>query len=239
MSDTSLQGIITAKEQDPIAHSQYAWQQQKLTKKGKLVVGNDIDLKYRLLTLFHDSTIGGHSGVTVTAKKLASVVYWKGLWKDVRNYVRNCSTCQKYKLQNIATPGLLQRLPIPEGIFINIIMDFIEGLPKSQGKSVIFVVVDRLTKYAHFTRLSHPFLVQTVAQAFFNSIYKLHGMPYTITSDRGSTFISKFWRELFKLQRVELQLSIAYHPQTDGQTEVVNRCLETYLQCMVGDIPHT
>ena len=113
-------------------------------------------------------------------------------------------------------------------------MDFIGGLPNSQGKNTILVVVDRLSKYAHFIALAHPYSALTIAQLFLDHIYKLHGLPKSIVSDRDPVFVSNFWRELFKLQGVKLKYSTAYHPQTDGQTELINCCLERYLQCMTG-----
>ena len=91
-------------------------------------------------------------------------------------------------------------------------MDFIEGLPRSGGKDVILVVVDRLTKYSHFIALSRPFIVSVVAVAYLEYVFKLHGNPSTIISDRGPTFTNKFWQELFQLQGVSLHLSSAYHP---------------------------
>lgn len=99
------------------------------------------------------------------------------------------------------------------------------------------ILVDRFTKYAHFLPLRHPFLAQLVAPVVLDSVVKLHGMPQTIVSDRDKIFISTFWRELFKLSDVQLITSTAYHPQTDGQTERVNQCLETYLRCAVHDTP--
>ena len=117
-------------------------------------------------------------------------------------------------------------------------MDFIEGLPKSYGKDVIMVVVDRLTKYAHFMALKHPYSAVVVAQLFLDNVYKLHGMPASIISDQDSIFISNLKEELFKPQGVELKKSASYHPQSDGQMEVVNHCLETYLRCMTGENPH-
>jgi hypothetical protein len=110
-------------------------------------------------------------------------------------------------------------------------MDFITDLPKSGNKLVIMVVVDRLSKYAHFCALQHPFKASTVAQIFMDQVFKLHGMLHSIVSDYDPTFTSIFLQELFKIQGTELHLNTTYHPQTDGQTEVVNKCLETYLRC--------
>lgn len=181
--------------------------------------------------------MAGHSGMEVTKRRLGSVLYWKELNRDVRNYVRACAICQRNKSDLAAPAGLLQPLPIPTAIWEDISMDFIEGLPKSRGKGTILVVVDRLSKYAHFLALSHPFSAAVVAELYFEHIFKLHGLPKTIVSDRDKVFLSKFWQELFSLMRVSLHLSSAYHPQSDGHTEVVNRCLKNYLRCMTGEKP--
>nr|GEX42046.1 hypothetical protein [Tanacetum cinerariifolium] len=114
-----------------------------------------------------------------------------------------------------------------------------EGLPKVKGKDTIFLVVDRLTKYAHFVLLGHLFSAKDVAQVFIDNIYKLHGCPNLIISDRDPIFLSSFWTKFLNLQGVSAKLSTAYHPQTDGQTEVVNRCLEVYLRCIVMEGPFT
>jgi len=108
-------------------------------------------------------------------------------------------------------------------------MDFIKGLPPSNCKSTIFVVVDRLSKSAHFLALSHPYTAKMVAEKFVEGVVKLHGMPKSIISDRDPIFISHFWREFFKMSGTTLHMSSAYHPQTDGQSEVVNKCVEQYL----------
>ncbi|GJR67732.1 retrotransposon-related protein, partial [Tanacetum coccineum] len=112
-----------------------------------------------------------------------------------------------------------------------------KGLPNSQGKTVIFVVVDRLSKYAHFMALHHPFTASIVAQVFMDNVFKLHELPHYIISERDKVFLSNFWKSLFKVLKVDLHMSTAYHPQPDGQTKVVNRCLECYLRCMTGDKP--
>ena len=116
-------------------------------------------------------------------------------------------------------------------------MDFIKGLPKSQGYSHFSSSGQIYTKYSHFIPLKHPYTAATVAEIFFKNIVKLHSMPLTITSDRDKIFTSYFWKELFKLWGTQLQMSTAYHPQTDGQTERVNQCLEMYLTCEVQDSP--
>jgi len=117
-------------------------------------------------------------------------------------------------------------------------MDFITNLPKSGNKSVIMVVVDRISKYAHFCALPHPFTPTLVAQSFMDQIFKLHGMPTSIVSDHNRAFTSSFWQELFRLQGTQLQLSTSYHPQTNGQTKLVNKCLETYLRCFTSEKQH-
>ena len=129
------------------------------------------------MNLYHDGVLGGHSGVHTTYKKLSSVFYWPKLEKDVRQYVRECEVCQKYKFENIATPGLLQPLPIPNTCWSEVSMDFIEGLPKSNGMEVIMVVMDKLSKYAHFIGLAHPYSALKVAQIYLDQVYRLHGMP--------------------------------------------------------------
>jgi hypothetical protein len=116
-------------------------------------------------------------------------------------------------------------------------MDFVEGLPKSHGKDVILVIVDRLTKYAHFLPMAHPYTVHSVATLFLDNIVKLHGMPAVIVSDRDRIFTSKLWQEIFAALKVDLHFSSAYHPELDGQTERVNQCLEQYLRSMAFQEP--
>ena len=148
-----------------------------------------------------------------TLKGVQPLFYWKGMKNTVMEFIKSCLTCQRCKYDQCVYPGLLQPLPIPESIWEDISMDFIEGLPKSQGKEVLIAVVDRLSKYTHFLALSLPFSALTIVQSYLDYVYKLYGWPKTIVSYRDKVFISIFWSEFMKLQGVKFQLSTAYHPR--------------------------
>jgi hypothetical protein len=179
----------------------------------------------------HASPIVGHSWFTKTYEWVKRYFFWDGMKQDVHTFVVECEVCQHNKGEIVKDLSTLQPLLIPPAIWKDISMDFIVGLSKSGNKSIIMVVVDRLSKYAHFCCLQHPFTTSIVAPIFMENIFKIHGMPNSIVSDRDATFTNNFWQELFKLQGAQLHLSTAYHPQMDGQTKVFNKYLETYLRC--------
>lgn len=135
------------------------------------------------------------------------------------------------------TPCLLQPQEVTPHPWHTVTLDFIEGLPVSRGFTCIMVVVDKLTRYAHFVPLRHPFSALQVAYAFMTHFYRYHGRPYALVSDRDLIFTSKLWRELFRQAGTELRMSSAYHPQKDGTTECVKQCLESYLRCFVHGCP--
>lgn len=145
--------------------------------------------------------------------------------------------CQQSKYDRSRAPGLLQPLPVSDLAWQVISLDFVEGLPLSDTYNYVLVVVDLLTKYGHFIPLQHPFTAVGVAKAFFHSVYRLHGLPTAIVFDRDRIFTSHFWTKLFKLTDVKLCRSTAYHPQSNGQMERLNKCLETYLGCYVHACP--
>jgi hypothetical protein len=216
----------------------YSWLQDELRYKGRLYLSKQSKLKFTVLSELHATPIAGHSGFTKTYDRVKHSFFWEGMKQDICKFVAECEVCQHNKGETVKSPGTLQPLLIPPAIWKDISMDFIAGLPKSGNKSLIMVVVDCLSKYAHFCALHNPFTTSTVAQIFMDQVFKLHGMPNSIVSNRDPTFTSNFWQELFKLQGTQLHLSSAYHPQTDGQTEVVNKCLETYLRCFASEKKH-
>lgn len=217
--------------------TQFTIQMGILHFKGRLFIPSETNLRKVLFDEYHASPGGGHSGVKGTLTRLATAFSWPHMAKDIKNWVRECSICQMHKYSTQKPMGLLQPLPIPSRVWEDISMDFITHLPQVHGKSVIWVVVDRLSKFGHFIALPTSFSAASLTPVFMVEIHRLHGMPKTIVSDRDRVFVSKFWQELFKLSGTKLCFSSSYHPQSDGQTEVLNRILETYLRCFVSDNP--
>lgn len=212
-------------------------QQSVIRQRGRLWIGANTALQTKLIAALHHSAIGGHSGATATYHRARKLFAWTGLKRAVEDFVRQCSICQHAKHEQSHPGGKLQPLPIPQEPWQEITMDFVEGLPKSDGYDAIMVVVDRLTKYAHFVPLRHPFNAAQVARSFWDNIIRLHGVPHSIVSDRDKVFTSTMWREILNAAGTKLLYSTAYYPQTDGQTERVNQCLEMYLRCSVHDTP--
>jgi hypothetical protein len=213
----------------------YALTNGLIRYRGRVWVGANSALQTKLIAALHASAIGGHSGVEVTFQRLKGLFAWSGMKTSVQAFVKQCDVCQHAKHLNQHPQGLLQPLPVPEGPWKDITIDFVEGLPLSEGANTILVIVDRFTKYAHFVPMKHPFTAPQVARVFIDSVVKLHGMPKSIVSDRGSIFTSIFWRQLFQKLGTKLKFTTAYHPQTDGQTERVNQSLEMYLRCSIQE----
>lgn len=205
--------------------------------KSRVWVGQNALAQQHILQALHSSGMGGHSGVLATYQRVKQYFAWPKLKATVQQFVSSCSTCQQAKTEHIRVPGLLQPLPVPTQAWQVICMDFIEGLPMSNNCNVILVVIDKFSKYSHFIPLRHPFTAFKVAQEFMNQVYRLHGMPGMIISDRDRIFTSRLWQELFRLADTTLHMSSAYHPQTDGQTERLNQCLEGFLRCMAHSCP--
>lgn len=205
--------------------------------KGRVWVGSNSLAQQHILQALHNSGIGGHSRFQATYHRIKSLFAWPKMKDSVRLFVQTCEVCQQAKAEHVKTPGLLQPLEVPSQAWSTVSLDFIEGLPKSEKYSVILVVIDKFTKYGHFIPLAHPYFALSVAQLFLDHIYKLHGLPQAIISDRDPVFTSHLWGELFRLTDTKLLMTSSYHPQTDGQTERLNQCLEAFLHCTVHSCP--
>jgi transposase InsO family protein len=227
---TALRQAITRGERD----KHWSVKDGLIRRDGKVLVPSPSPLIEGALQMAH--TVG-HEGFQRTLQRLRANFFLEHDRQLVRDYVRACTTCQCNKTETLQPAGLLQPLPVPSRVWADISMDFVEALPKVHGKSVILTVVDRFSKYAHFIALGHPYTASYVARAFFMDIVHLHGFPDSIVSDRDPVFNSNIWRELFKLAGVTLRMSTAFHPQTDGQSEAVNKSITMYLCCITGDRP--
>jgi hypothetical protein len=184
--------------------------------KGKIWLGHHKEAQHTILQALHNSGVGGHSGITTTYHKVRSLFTWPGLKQSVHSFVTQCQVCQQAKPEHTKLPGLLHPHKIPMQAWHTISLDFIEELPKSNQYDSILVIVDKFTKYGHFIPLKHPYTALTIAQLFINHIYRLHGLPEVIISDRDKVLTSALWQELFRLSDTILNMSSSYHPQTDG-----------------------
>lgn len=182
----------------------------------------------------HDSPLAGHRGRQATLHNVLCDYSWPGITTYVRKYVHACDVCGRIKMPRHKPFGLLRPLDIPNRPWQSMTMDYIVKLPLSHGYDSIWVVCDRFTRYAHFVPCNETLDAPGLAWLFLDRIFRYHGLPDSIISDRGSTFVAQFWCELTKLLQVQLKHSTAYHPQTDGLTERTNQTLEAYLRAYVS-----
>ena len=207
---------------------------------GALVIGSRLcvpaveELKGQILGEAHNSAYAMHPGSTNMYRTLKEYYWWSGMKREVAEYVSKCLVCQQVKAKRQKPFGLLQPLPIPEWKWELITMDFVFKLPPTtQRHDDIWVVVDRLTKSAHFLPIREKFSPHKLAELFMNNIVSLHGVTVSIISDRDPRFTSRFWKRLMKELGVRLNLSTAFHPQTDGQSERTIQTLEDMLRSCV------
>lgn len=184
------QKLITQLEQQPSSLPNHTIPNGLVYIQGRLFIPNIPHVRLLLLQECHTSTLGGHVGVDATTRRLATSFTWPKIKKDVADFIRKCNTYQTIKYSTRKPYDLLQPLPIPAQTWSEITMDFITHLPPSNGKTAIWVIVDRLSKFAHFIPLSNNFTATTLAAVFLKDIYRLHGLPKSITSDRDPLFLS-------------------------------------------------
>jgi len=202
--------------------------------RNRLYIPDHDELKAQLLRECHESPVSGHPGRTKTYDLLLRSFYWPGMYDYVSTWVKNCDTCRRITPSREKHQGVLRQLAVPERAWKDLSMDFVTGLPKSNGYDAILVVVCRLTKFRHLIPCKSTCNAEDVARLFRDHIWKLHGLPETIISDRGTQFVNGFWAHLNRILRTRALLSTAYHPETDGQTERMNAILEQYLRAYVS-----
>ncbi len=187
-----------------------------------------------LLKECHDGSLTGHGGAKRTTTFLKKSYYWPNLKDDAEEYVKTCLVSQQNRTLNKKQAGLLQPLPIPEGPWESVSMDFMVSLPPSRGFDAIIVVVDQFNKMAHFIPTKDEATAQETGRLFFTHVFKHHDLPKDIVSDGDPKFTSKFWRALWKRMGLELKMSTSFCPQTDGQTERVNLVIQQFLRNYVA-----
>jgi hypothetical protein len=202
----------------------------------RLCVPNVEGLREEILREAHNTPYAVHPGSTKMYKDLKQSLWWPNMKREVADFVAKCLVCQQVKAEHQRPAGTLQPLPIPKWKWENITMDFIVGLPKTlSGNDALWVIVDRLTKSAHFLPVSITVTPERLAKMYVKEIVRLHGVPLSIVSDRDTRFVSEFWQSVHHAMGTGLAFSTAFHPQTDGQTERVNQVLEDMLRACVLD----
>lgn len=206
-----------------------------LYKDDKIYIPNSESLRTQLLNEAHDVKINGHVGVAKTLELLKRQFYWPKMQQDVKDYIGSCVKCQSNKPSHVHSQGLLQPLSVPSVAWEQVSMDLITQLPLTRNKhDAIVVFVDKLTKMTHIVPTTTKVTAPELAKLFFREVVRLHGIPKSIVSDRDPRFTSNFWKCLWSLLGTKLAMSTAYHPQSDGQTERMNRTLEDMLRAYVN-----
>jgi len=206
--------------------------------RDRLWVPENDELRLMIFRDLHDSSVGGHPGKTKLMELFSRHYWWPSWTVTVKQYVRNCATCMRIKPSRMRYQGALKPLPISDRRWRDISLDFIISLPPSPNEwgvpcKNMLVVVDRLTKQGHFIPCNNMDALATARMFYFN-VFKHHGLPNSIVSDRGTQFVSHFWLALCDILGINASLSTAFHPETDGQTERTNALIETYLRAYVS-----
>lgn len=233
--DAYFRMVIDRIEAGDVQYQDYNLVDGLLYFKKRVYVPNDAKLRTRILQEGHDIPISGHLGREKTLERISRTWFWVGLDRDVRAFVRSCELCQRNKARNTAPLGLLQPIPLPTARWEQVTMDLITCLPQTpRNHTAVAVFVDRLSKQLHLAAVRSDIDAPTLAHVFFDTVFRHHGLPRVIISDRDPRFTGSFWQALFKLLDTRLSMSTAFHPQTDGQTERANRTLEDMLRAFVA-----
>jgi len=217
-----------------VRSAEWSMSEEILYFRGKVYVPDCFDLRRRIVALCHDSRIAGHAGRWKTLELVSRNYWWPQMSRYVGKYVSTCDLCLRTKIQRHPPVGELHPLPIPDTPWDTISVDFIVELPESAGHDAVMVVVDSVTKRAHFISTLTTLTAAGTARLFVQHVWRHHGLPRKVVSDRGPQFVAEFTRELYRMLGIQLAATTAFHPQGDGQTERVNQELEQYLRVFVN-----
>jgi hypothetical protein len=242
-SDTLIDRIRVAYNADPHTinirnthNENYRFEHDLIYVNNRLLIPNDDDIKESIMKQCHDFALAGHLGTAKTSELVKRYFYWNNIDAAVREYVLSCPYCQVDKDTNQRKLGLLQSIEIPTRRWQVITVDFLTSLPNvGNGRdtplyNAICVFVDKYTKMVHLAPCNMNITAPMFARLFMNEVVRLHGVPQRIISDRDTRFNSVFFRKFAEALDIDLAMSTAFHPQTDGQTERVNRILQEMLR---------
>uniref|UniRef100_A0A3Q3A6S0 Gypsy retrotransposon integrase-like protein 1 n=1 Tax=Kryptolebias marmoratus TaxID=37003 RepID=A0A3Q3A6S0_KRYMA len=194
-------------------------------------------MRARVIDWLHSSKFSAHPGISRTTALVNRHFWWPAIVKDVREFVLACTICARNKPSHQSPSGLLQPLPTPRRPWSHIAIDFVTGLPTSKGMNTIFTIIDRFSKACHLIPLRRlPSAFQT-AQLLVKHVFRLHGIPQDILSDRGPQFSARVWKHFCSALEAKVSLTSGYHPQSNGQVERMNQELEATLRCLTSSNP--
>ena len=204
--------------------------------RGQVVVPQLTDLREEILREFHCSRFAVHLGGTKMHQDLRRQYNWSGMKRHVRDFFQRCLTCQQVKAEHQKPTGLLQPLEVAKWKWEHVTMDFVTHFPRTpQGYDAVWVIVDRVTKSAHFLALRMTFTLERFYRLYIREIVRLHGVPVSIVSDRDPRFMAHVWKSFQKAMGTRLTISTTFYPQTDGQLERTIQVLEDMLRACVLD----
>jgi len=202
-------------------------------KEGKVYVPKDEELRVEIIWLHHDVPVAGHGGRWKTVELVTRNYWWPGVTRDIGKYVEGYDLCQRIKNRTEKPAGKLKLSEVPQKTWTHLMVDFIMKLLVVAGKDAILVVCDRLSKMTHFVATTKETSAEGLARLFRDNVWKLHGLPKSVVSDRGPQFAAELTKELNRMLEIRTKLSTVFHPQTDGQTERMNQELEQYLRFFI------